>query len=101
MDIKISKSGLQSGDPLSLLKFAWLINPEKLKSAFLKANVEIENEADLILLSDISTKRIDVEGKIKDANNNPIMFDVVRIVTSLNGYTEEEKEKAKSFDYIA
>lgn len=101
MNITISKSGLQSGDPLSLLKFAWLINSEKLKSEFLKANIEIENEADLILLSDISTKKIDVEGKIKDKNGNPIMFDVVRIVTGLKNYTEQEKAKAKTFDYIA
>lgn len=92
---------MQSGNPISLLQFAWLINPEKLKQQFSKANVEIENEADLILLSDISKNKIDVEGKIKDVNNNPIMFDVVRIVTSLNGYTSEEKQSAKSFDYIA
>lgn len=97
----ISKSGLQSGNPLELLKFAWLLNSEKLKAAFLKVRVGIDTDDDLIDLAKISVSKADVSGAIKDENNNPIMFDVVRIVTGLKDYTQQEKQNAKSFDYIA
>lgn len=97
----ISKSGLQSGNPLELLKFAWLINEQKLKDAFLKVRVGIDTDDDLIDLAKLSISKADVNGLIKDENQNPIMFDVVRIVSNLSGYTEEEKIKAKSFNYIA
>lgn len=97
----ISKSGLQSGNPLELLKFAWLLNEQKLKDAFLKVRVGIDVDDDLIDLAKLHANKADVNGAIKDENNNPIMFDVIRVVTSLDGYTKQEKEKAKSFNYVA
>lgn len=97
----ISKSGLQSGNPLELLKFAWLLNEQKLKDAFLKVRVGIDTDDDLIDLAKLSVNKADIRGLIKDENNNPIMFDVVRIVSGLSGYTQQEKQNAKSFNYIA
>lgn len=98
--IEISKSGLQNGNPLSFLLFAWMINPEKLKNAFSKF-VELNDVEDLISLSEISKQKADVSGKLRDANNNPLMFNVVEILKSLSDYNEQDRERAKSLIYVA
>lgn len=98
--IEISKSGLQNGNPLSLLLFAWMINPEKLKNAFSKF-VELNDVEDLIGLSEAIKQKQDMSGKLRDANNNPLMFNGVEILKSLSDYNEQDRERAKSLIYVA
>lgn len=95
----ISKSGLQSGNPLELLKLAYILSSDKLQSEFKKVQVEIQNEEDLHSLSEICNKKYDVDGKLKDGNGNPLMFDTVRILDSIK-FSPEEQSKINSVTFI-
>lgn len=92
--MKISKSGLQSGSPLELFKLAWLVIPEKLKIAF-SDNVEIQNEDDLIALAEIANQQLN--GKLQ----TPESFDIMSILKKQLEFTSQERERAKSLNYIA
>lgn len=93
-----SKSKLLAGDALELLRFNFALNCERLKSEFDKVDVEIIEDKDLIMLSELSKNKLDISGAVKDDNNNPVMFDVVKILTNFT-YSDEEKSLAKTFNY--
>lgn len=97
--MEISKSGLQSGNPLELLKMSWLLNSKKLQDAFSKVQVQINNEDDLIALFEIAKNKLDVSGQIKDANDNPLMFDTIMILRGIK-YTPQEAQNAQTFTYV-
>lgn len=89
--MEISKEGLRSGNLIDLLKLSWAVNQQKLKDAFDKIDIKIECEKDLQMLADIHEKKIDVEGGIKDENDNPVMFDTSMILKTIE-FSEEEKQ---------
>lgn len=96
--MEISKSGLQSGNPLELLKLSWLLNSKKLQDMFDKVQVKI-NEDTLQAVALICENKIDVGGELKDDNGNPLMFDTISMLNNIQ-YTEQEIDSAKSFNYI-
>lgn len=95
----ISKSGLQSGNPLELLKLAYILSQDKLCNEFEKVQVKIQNEEDLKSLAEICTKKYDVNGQLKDTNGNPLMFDTLRILDNIK-YTPEDQSKIESVTFI-
>lgn len=94
--METSKSGLQSRNPLQLLQLAWYINPEKVKYEFGKVEVDIQKEEDLITLSKLHENKLDISGAVKDVDNNPVMFDVIRVVNSIK-YNKQEELKLRNF----
>lgn len=86
----ISKKGVANGDPLELLKLAYALNQEKLKSEFNKIGLQILSDEDLSTLADIVNKKLDVSGNIK-SGDNVIMFDTLRILDGIK-YTQQEKD---------
>lgn len=98
--MEISKSGLQSGSMIDLLKLSWAINQQKLKDAFDRVEITIDCEKDLQTLADIHAKKIDVEGGIKDENNNPIMFDTKMVLNTIEFSPEEKEGKTISKEVI-
>lgn len=78
------------------------MNKEKLAEAFEKVKFQVKEEADLPIMATIVEKGFDVSGKFRDPNDEarPIVFDCMRILNSMD-FTDEEKEKAKTLNYIA
>lgn len=97
--MKISLSGLEQNNPIDCLKLAYFLNKDKVYEAFAKVKIQVENEKDLEMLSKIIANKIDVEGKLRDPNDEsrPLMFDSMAIIHNIE-WSEEEKSKAENFD---
>lgn len=87
--MEISKKGVANGDPFELIKLSYSLNKEKFKDAFGKVKVKIESDKDLENLSKLYISKLDISGKIK-SDDGVIMFDTMRIIDSMKGYTTEE-----------
>lgn len=102
--ITISKKGVASGDPLELIKLCYVLNKDRFVKEFDKVRVKINcDDYNTILkslnaLCQICKAKADVEGKIK-YNGQPLMFDTMKIVDSINSreYTMEEKNSIQQY----
>ena len=88
----ISKKLVASGDQFELIKLCYALNQDKFKSEFGKVQIKIDSEDDLQNLANLAKSKLDVSGKLKDESGNPIVFDTMRIVNGMSGYTEQEKQ---------
>jgi hypothetical protein len=79
MSVIISLGKINAGDTLELLKLAYFGNKQALINGFKKVGILIKDESDLNLLNELSIKGEDISGKIKDSNNNPLSFSVIKI----------------------
>lgn len=96
--MQISLSALQSGNALELLRVCYYLSPDKVVNEFKKVQVPIENEEDINSLAKISEQKFDVDGKLKDENGNPIMFDTIMVLNGIK-FTPEEKSKFNSIEF--
>jgi hypothetical protein len=97
--MEISKQGLLDENPIDWINLSFQLNPEKLQDAFSKIGLRLETNEDLVSLSEIIKNKYDIEGKLK-INDNPAIFDSMNIIKSIE-WTESEKEKAKTLNYIS
>lgn len=88
----IDKQGYVNGNFLELLRYAWCVNPQKVKQAFLNKGVEID-ETELPLLAKLAETGGDLQGQVTDANNVPIRFSVKEVFGTL-AFTKDEIAKS-------
>lgn len=97
----ISIPGLRNNNPLDWLKMAFQLNQSKLSEAFSKVKVSVNDEKDLEMLDRIVKANVDIQGKLRDPEdeNIPIVFDTMRIIKNGIDFSPEEKKKALTFKY--
>jgi len=92
----ISKKGVANGDPLELIRLCYALNKQRFVNEFDKVKIQIVGEKDLESLAKLCNDKLDISGKIKDGDI-VIMFDTVRILDSMDGYTEQEKNSIQQY----
>jgi len=85
----ISRKGLANNEPLELIKLAFILNKEKLKTEFAKLKTKVELEGDIKLLSDLATSKLDVSGRIKNGTE-VIVFNTMDVLNGIK-YSPEER----------
>lgn len=103
--ITISKKGVASGDPLELIKLCYVLNKYRFVKEFDKVKIKINCDDEdtisksLISLCEICKAKVDIGGKIK-FNGQPLMFDTMKIVESINNRTYSLEEKNSIQQYL-
>lgn len=77
------------------------MNADKLKEIFEKVKIQVQDDKDLEMLAKIVQNKIDTTGQLRDPENEdiPLVFDTMAIINGMK-FSEEEKNKCKSFNYI-
>lgn len=92
--IHIPRSKIIEGDTLSLMLLAWCVDEAAFKEAFIQEGIEVNDEKDVAQLHAFHANGMDVKGALKDAEGNPVKFDVMETFSTIMVENVPEKIKA-------
>jgi len=99
----IDVKSLQLGNIDSWADFVWHYSPERIMNAFAKVGIAVDDESDITELVNLHKRGGDVNGELKDKNNNPIVFNVLKVMQSIDVDKAELKRKfipTKDFQFL-
>ena len=89
----ISLRKLHFDDVDEWLSFGWHYSPERFKRAFSNVGILVEDDKDVIALSELAKKGGDVRGDLKSSDGKSINFSVLDIVKSIDDDADELNNK--------
>lgn len=74
--MNISRTKIQEGSLLEIMRLAYCLDKQSFVKAFDEIGLPVENEDSLVVLNDWHEKKFDVDGIIKNVNNENLTFNM-------------------------
>lgn len=76
-------------DPLTLLRFAYAVDPVEFKKRFMESGVNVRDESDIYALAELANSGGDKMGVLKINKNKPLVFSVMDTFSRINLSNQE------------
>ncbi len=82
--VVLKKTNFVSKDPLTILRFAYAVDPAEVHARFAEAGILIKDESDLVVIAELWKSGGDKAGALRNPNTSqPVVFDSESVFSSI------------------